>query len=1073
MRIKHIYKFFLVTCVLVVGTAQDGAAQFYYGLQQDFGKNRVQYQDFMWSYYAFDRFDTYFYKQGRQVAQYVSRIAEEDLEFLETLLDYRLTDHMQLVVYNNLTDFKQSNVGLPSTDEMNNTGGLSKIVGSKLYVYFDGDHRNLRTQLRAGIVQVLLNQMMYGGNIREVVSNNTLLTLPEWYEKGLIAYLSDPENEEYENYVIDGVLSGRYKSFKTIQGKDHIYAGFGIWQYIGEMYSPNVISQILYMTRVNRGVESGFTFVLGKDLETIMNDWLEYTKEKYTSLETMPSMEGVNLARKNHKGVQFIHMALSPESGSLVYVRNNLGKFKVFLTQLPEGESKVVFKGGYAIDEYTDYSFPMLAWHPTGDLLAIISEEKGHSKLHFYDVKKEELISKDLFQFEKVLSFCYAPDGKHFLMSAIREGQSDIYMYSILANSFEKLTDDVYDDFDPIFIKPNRIVFASTRPNTNYPIVSDSVPAREKTDLFLYEIGGIDPLKNITNTDQKEEADNIMLADSKFQYSAPNGKLRQVYQMTIDSSIAFIDTTTHYYYEYKSTPISNYNRPILGHSQIGRFGEKVWRTLNGGKELLSYQKKGDFDGKEEMVWEEGVEVNQIEPILLKDKKEIRPGSYEVNILDYQFHPDLKEEFNIPQKQVEVVVPADEKNDSTEVEEEFVFPAQSNYRLSFFSEYFVSELDKNFLTPVYQPYSGGGSALFLTPPLSGLFKLGLGETFGDYKIIGAARIGVDFRNNEFYLSFMNLRRQWDKTYTFNRKTLFQQYSGDEIHKVITHQGIVTLTYPFNPVSALSFTGGFRLDEDHVLAVNQFRAEEETDFDSRITAGSQWIYDNTLSKGLNLYAGTRFKIFGEYYQSVGDEDPLSLFVLGADFRHYYPIHRNFILANRFACSASFGKQRLIYYLGGVDNWWGAKYNPDTPIDQATDYAFQTLATNMRGFHQNIRNGNNFFVYNTELRFPVFSYLLNRPVKSDILRNFQIVGFTDVGTAWNGLTPYSAVNAFNNQVIQQGGITVVLDKQKNPFVLGYGAGFRTRIAGYFMRFDWAWGLEDGIVLPRVFYFSTSLDF
>ena len=69
-------------------------------------------------------------------------------------------------------------------------------------------------------------------------------------------------------------------------------------------------------------------------------------------------------------------------------------------------------------------------------------------------------------------------------------------------------------------------------------------------------------------------------------------------------------------------------------------------------------------------------------------------------------------------------------------------------------------------------------------------------------------------------------------------------------------------------------------------------------------------------------------------------------------------------------------------------------------ATDenYIFQTVVTNMRGFIQNIRNGNNFMVINSELRFPVFKYLLNRPIRNDFIANFQTVGFLDVGTAWN---------------------------------------------------------------------------
>jgi len=93
-----------------------------------------------------------------------------------------------------------------------------------------------------------------------------------------------------------------------------------------------------------------------------------------------------------------------------------------------------------------------------------------------------------------------------------------------------------------------------------------------------------------------------------------------------------------------------------------------------------------------------------------------------------------------------------------------------------------------------------------------------------------------------------------------------------------------------------------------------------------------------------------------------------------------------------------------MGGVDNWLFPKFDVLTPIDYSQNYAFQTLATNMRGFNQNIRNGNSFLVFNTELRFPIFQYFSKSPMSSSFLRNFQLVAFGDIGTAWTGPSPYS---------------------------------------------------------------------
>jgi hypothetical protein len=105
------------------------------------------------------------------------------------------------------------------------------------------------------------------------------------------------------------------------------------------------------------------------------------------------------------------------------------------------------------------------------------------------------------------------------------------------------------------------------------------------------------------------------------------------------------------------------------------------------------------------------------------------------------------------------------------------------------------------------------------------------------------------------------------------------------------------------------------------------------------------------------------------------------------------------------------------------------------------------------------------------------MNRPMKSDFVKNFQIVSFADAGTAWTGSNPYASDNSFNTKVYQFGSETgdgeIRIIHQQEPIVAGYGIGLRSRIFGYFVRVDWARGIEDGIHLQPRFYWSLSLDF
>jgi outer membrane translocation and assembly module TamA len=106
-------------------------------------------------------------------------------------------------------------------------------------------------------------------------------------------------------------------------------------------------------------------------------------------------------------------------------------------------------------------------------------------------------------------------------------------------------------------------------------------------------------------------------------------------------------------------------------------------------------------------------------------------------------------------------------------------------------------------------------------------------------------------------------------------------------------------------------------------------------------------------------------------------------------------------------------------------------------------------------------------------LFQYLLNRPLRSDFIRNFQVVGFFDAGTAWAGSSPYKKDNSLNIQTVTQGPVTITVVQQIQPVVAGYGFGLRSRLVGYFVRADWAWGVDDKQTQPGIFYLALGLDF
>src|SRR5215213_4078739 len=152
----------------------------------EFGKNRVQFKKFKWQYYQTDNFNSYFSENGMPLAKYVARIAEEELSSIEQAVEYGLQRRGNIIIYNHFNDLEQSNIGLNM--DWQTTGGITKLVNNKMIVYYNGDHANLRRQVRQGIARILVENVLFGDDLGEFATNQALLDLPKWLVDGYIEY---------------------------------------------------------------------------------------------------------------------------------------------------------------------------------------------------------------------------------------------------------------------------------------------------------------------------------------------------------------------------------------------------------------------------------------------------------------------------------------------------------------------------------------------------------------------------------------------------------------------------------------------------------------------------------------------------------------------------------------------------------------------------------------------------------------------------------------------------------------------------------------------------------------------
>jgi len=295
-----------------------------------------------------------------------------------------------------------------------------------------------------------------------------------------------------------------------------------------------------------------------------------------------------------------------------------------------------------------------------------------------------------------------------------------------------------------------------------------------------------------------------------------------------------------------------------------------------------------------------------------------------------------------------------------------------------------------------------------------------------------------------------------------------------NKLFTNIYQVNLAYPFDRVRSLRANIAYRNDRGTIKTYPGDVSSlmfSDTVMQS-VLSHVEYVHDNTITPALNIWHGLRYKIYTDINTDLTKNKQGKLtWNIGTDIRYYYPIYRNFIWAGRAAADISWGSQKIIYYLGGTDGWMWPKFNDTNKPDQDNTYTYQSLAVNMRGYKQNAANGNNAIVLNSEFRLPVFTTLLSRPINNAFVRNFQIIQFIDLGSAWNG-----AYNGLKRPSVTYGNPPVQVTFKSpgvGPFVGGYGFGARSTLLGYFLRLDAGWPMTGFFNGKPVWYFSLGLDF
>ncbi len=1025
MKIRIIILILTIFCTLQI-----------FSQQANFGKNKVQYKKFEWSYIQTAHFDIYFYQSGKDIALFTTTAAESAYASISKSFKYQINNRIPIMVYNSHNDFQQTNVIGEYLEE--GVGGVTELFKNRVVLPFEGDYKQFRHVIHHELVHAVINDMFYGGSIQSIISNNITLQLPLWFNEGIAEYEALKWDTNSDMFMRDATLNTYLPPIERLGGYFAYRGGQSVWYYIANKYGEGKISEILNRVKGSRSLDQGFKAAIGLTVSELSERWQKEQKKIYwPDISKREDPEDFATRITNHtKENNFYNTspAISPQGDKIAFISDRDDYFDVFIISTIDNKIEKIIDGQQTKNfEELHLLTPGISWSPDGKRIAISVKSGERDAIFLVDVKSGEQEKID-FNLEGIFSVDWSHQGNKLAFVGNTSTQSDIYMYDLETKQLTNLTKDIFSDADPSWSPDGTTVYFVSDRNGN---LTTSLPKNFSIATYNYsqkDIYSIDiqskTITQITNDGKSDETSPIV-ADSgkKLLYVSDRNGIGNVYERILATN--------------EVRPITN---SITGVYQLSL-------SRDGNKLAFSSLSQAGFD-----------------IFLLKTPMERKLTVQELELTEH-----LKRKNTLTQIFSDTASP---KNDTTELYGKNIRIDFNNYTFSEDTTLTPSsnlaslkntvDEEGNYKVQKYKisfsPDIVYGSAGFSTfYGVQGTTIMAFSDMLGDHQIVFQTNLLLDLKNSDYILSYYYFPGLIDYGIQGYHSARFLQLSnpyGLSIYRFRSWGASVLASYPLDKFrrleSSLNWMNLSRENLDYVPAgfadPNQNRV--------LIFPTLSYVYDTVLWGMLAPNNGTRYNLSAMVSPSLG-KNSVDFQTFTLDYRTYFKFWNEYSFAIRLSGGISLGKNPQNFFIGGTENWINYDYSRGIPIRNVEDYAFLSPVVPLRGYDMNVSSGNKFALMNYELRFPLIRYLVTGGLPL-FFQNILGVAFVDVGSAWTDTKAYK-------------GFTV--DEQKNVVTqdLLIGTGFGTRIFFFGLPFkiDAAWSFNGAKFSKPKYYISLGGDF
>ena len=807
------------------------------GQEAYFGKNKVQYHTFSWSYIQTDHFDIYFYQNGQPLAEFTASAAESAYTSIARLFRYQIVNRIPLVVYNSHNDFQQTNVIAEYMEE--GIGGVTELFKNRVVLPFEGDYRKYRHVLHHEIVHAVMNDMFYGGSIQSIITNNITLQIPLWFSEGLAEYAALQWDTNSDMYLRDATINQNLPAINQLNGYAAYRGGQSVFWYIAEKYGEQKIAEILNKIKSLRNVDGGMRASIGLNIEELSERWQKEMKVKYwpdVAMREDPADYGRRLTdHKKEGGFYNTSPTISPQGDRIAFITNRDDFFDVYVMSSSDGAIIQKLVDGQQTNNLEELHLltPGISWSPDGKRVALAAKAGAQDAILIIDAASGDQ-EKLTFPLDGIFSVAWSPSGRLLAFIGNTPTQSDVYVYDLEAKALRNVTEDVFSDAQPQWSPDEKVIYFSSDRGSHTASAQARMDTLDNAQLDLYAVRLADgSVRRLTAWPGSDETSPVASPNGdRLLFISDRSGINNIYELDL-ATLATRPITNSVSGVYQLSLSRDGGR--LAFASLNRSGFDIFLMQNPFLRQLKMSELELTAFFKEKAGGRGPDTTSLAvqaPHAVVDTTRLYGDSIVVDFSNYVF-ADAAEE--MPKDSALSRLPEIKDN----VDEE--------------GKYRVNKYKLNFTPDII--YGNAGYDTFYG--VTGSTVMAFSDILGDHQIILSTNLLLDLKNSDYGIQYYYLPNKIDLGFGAFHSARFlvvQDAFGGSLYRFRTYGASLSALLPIDRFARFEFGAAwYNLLRENLDIINAPIQEQ-----SVIVPNLGYVYDTILWGFTAPMTGTRYRL-----------------------------------------------------------------------------------------------------------------------------------------------------------------------------------------------------------------------